>query len=385
MKNPIGQIFKQTIERRGKKVIVFDVRKRYIQNGVTRSKTKRCYTKAEAIIALQNLPNAIGADKIITVRTDYFFSELVEYYKKEYVKPAVFVNGRKVAGFQRNLKNIEKILKELSGSFGKVQIKTISYEDLRKFAETISQQKTERGDFPAVSTVNEKLSLLRRLFNVAIQMNWMDANPFKRGKPLIVRSAETVRNRMLNFDEEKRLLDACIGRREHLKSLIICALDTAMRKGEIFNLTWNLVDLNERVIYITDSEEKSKTGKAGILPMTTRLFDILKEREKYARDEFVFKKFDYKRSFGSACKLAELEDLHFHDLRGTAATRMLMAGVSETLVMKITRHTQFKTFFNHYTNIDLQGIQNVGLSLDNLIAKADTKADGENLVSTGIM
>jgi integrase len=162
-------------------------------------------------------------------------------------------------------------------------------------------------------------------------------------------------------------------------------LDTAMRKGDIFNLTWNQVDLNERVIYITDDEEKSKTGKAGILPITSRLYEIFKAKEQYAQNEFVFQKFDYKRSFGTACKLAEIEDLHFHDLRGTAATRMLMAGISETLVMKITRHTQFKTFFKHYTNVDRQSIQNVGLSLDNLIAKADGKADGENLVSTTVM
>lgn len=68
------------------------------------------------------------------------------------------------------------------------------------------------------------------------------------------------------------------------------------------------------------------------------------------------------RAFATACSRANITDLHFHDLRHTATTRMIRAGVPHTEVMKITGHTQMKTFLR-YLNLGSDAVQNAATML----------------------
>lgn len=385
-RNPFGNIHRHETLVGGKRVIVFDVTKRYKDtSGESRKLFKRCYSKAEATIQLTNFQSEV--ENAVYVPTERGFRELTGYYRAEYVKAAVFVNGRKVAGYRRNIKNIEKILTELDTYFGNAPIRQINYEHLRLFTETISQSRTVRGSFPAVSTINEKLSILRRLFNIAIQLDWLEINPFRRGKSLIDRAAEVKRNRMLTFDEESRLLAACLPHtikrpqkqkhvsqeifvdRRYLIPLIICALDTAMRRSEIFGLRWWQVDLANHVIYIKrEAAERTKTGTGGILPMSDRLHKIFSERYNHqGPEDEIFARFDYKRAWGSVCKEAGLDDLQFRDLRSTGATRMVLAGNAESQVMKVTRHRNLKVFLENYSNVDVLNARRIGQNLSRFI------------------
>ncbi len=78
---------------------------------------------------------------------------------------------------------------------------------------------------------------------------------------------------MLSHNEEARLLAACTGRRAHLRPLIICAIDTAMRRGELFKLCWRDVNLVTREITITALN--SKTARARNVAMTPRIHEEL--------------------------------------------------------------------------------------------------------------
>lgn len=399
-RNPFGAIIETWSVRDGKKRKAYDARKRYTDaDGKPAQKFKRCWTRADASAALINFANEIKTE-LETAKTEKeknksrTFRELAEYYKKEYVKPAVVVRGRKIAGFKRNTKAIEVSVDHLIEHFGCRPLRSISYEDIRKFSESYAQSKTIYERAPAVATVNEKLSLLRRILNIGIQKDWLDVSPFKRGRSLIDRAAEKKRNRMLSFEEEEKLLAACRiekkeipykrvrkydgeGREENLTAtirvdrkdlipLIICALDTAMRRGEIFGLEWWQVDLERRVIYLTkEAAQGTKTGVEGVLPISERLYGIFDEKTKQGRkSKKVFEKFDYRKAFAGACADAGIDDLQFRDLRSTGATRMVLAGNSESQVMKITRHTQLRTFLEHYTNVDVENAQRIGASLD---------------------
>lgn len=398
-RNPLGSIHKHVVLINGDKATVFDVSKRYTDKvGKPRKKFKRCYSKSEALTQLANFNTDVENEDFIPT-DDHSFRELVEYYRTEYVKDAVFINGRKVSGFRRNIKHVKKLLDELVAHFGDTPLRSVTYEMLRAYAVAIAQTLTVKDTMPAASTVNEKLSTLRRLFNVAIQMDWLDVNPFTRGKSLIDRGAETKRNRMLTFEEEQRLLLACENRdrvyiygrhktnrskteyikhvqREHLIPLIICALDTAMRRSEIFDLEWSQIDLKNRVIYLKDkAAEKTKTGTGGILPMTDRLHDILSQLHESSRDKNVFVRFDYKRAFRSACAEAGIEDLQFRDLRSTGATRMVLAGNAESQVMKVTRHKTLKVFLENYTNVDVANAQRIGTNLSKFIKNSTPKSN----------
>lgn len=417
-RNPFGSIFPREKKINGRKVTFYDARKRYKDaEGNKKEKFKRCRSYAEAMTELQNFQNEITQKlKEAAEKKDkpaiHKVGDLIAYYRTEYVKPAVYnASGRKIAGFKRKLKNIFTSLDLLEKHFGALDVRAVTYDDLRKFKESYSQTLTERDKLPAQSTVNEKMSMLRRIFNVGIQIYWLDVSPFKRGDSLIDKASENKRNRMLTFEEEERLLKACepgertypatrdiTNKREfkrnfktpekewtqtkfvdrsHLKPLIICALDTAMRRGEIFNLEWHQIDFEKRVIYLTQAAaQETKTGEEGILPLTDRLFLIFSEKYNgQPKSEKVFEKIDIKRSFVSACNEAGILDLQFRDLRSTGATRMVLAGNAESQVMKVTRHRNLKIFLDHYTNVDELNAIRIGKSLNKFIEDEKRKIE----------
>lgn len=419
-RNPFGTILEKVVTINGKRRTVYDVRKRYPVTGpdgkkTYRDKTKRCYSKVEAQAVLMSLPAEIRekqeADALKAkqrAERAYTFRELVEAFRAQEAKPAVILKGRKVTGYKQDIKNVHRVLDLLADHFGDKPILEITFADLENFRTWYSKRPTARGGLPAIATVNEKMSFLRRLFNFAIQIYWMDVSPFKRGASLIDKAGEAVRNRMLTFEEEKRLLDACgevktvtferrlrAGyrrgegtetvtqsipiRRGKLKRLIITALDTAMRRGEIFNLRWGQIDFEKRVIRITGTAAaETKTGQAGVLPMTERLRKVLLEiYDKQKPDAKVFGRYDLRTAFKAACKDAGITDLQFRDLRSTAATRMVLAGNAESQVMKITRHGRLKTFLDHYTNVDERNARTIGASLDDFMEKESEKADAQ--------
>ena len=411
-RNPFGAIIETWSFRDGKRRKAYDARKRYTDaDGNQKQKFKRCWTRADANTALINFANEIKTE-IENAKTEKernsrrTFAELAAHFKTHYVKPAVVVRGRKIAGYKRNYKSVERYVEEFERVFGARPLKSISYEDIRIYAENLAQTKTRNKEFPAVSTINDKLGVLRRILNIAVQKDWLDVSPFKRGKSLIDRAGEKKRTRMLTIEEEKRLLDACRiekkivpyvrvcrrdGReieekvtqivpvdRKRLIPLIVCALDTAMRRGEIFNLEWRQIDLENRIIYLTEeSATETKTGTEGVLPMTTRLFEILSEMKSRAKGRKVFTPYNYRKAFTGACRDAGIEDFQFRDLRSTGATRMVLAGNPESQVMKVTRHRQLKIFLEHYTNVDVKNAQRIGAKLDDFLEKENGRAAAE--------
>lgn len=394
--NPLGTIVERKVVRFGRKTTAFDARKRYTgPDGRRKEKSKRCWSRSEANTALLNFANEIRQEFIDYEANkekpkNHTFAELAAYYRKNYVKKAVFRDGRKISGFKDNLKNITKKLNTLEEHFGEMPLRSITYEDIRIFAEEFQRKKNSRNKYPAQSTVNNLLSVLRRVLNVGIQKDWLDVNPFRRGDPLINKRDAGARKRVLSFEEEERLLAACTGekevlvepkdrkpykallpvKREHLIPLIICALDTAMRRGEIFKLKRKQIDLENRVIYLLGADAAdTKTGAEGILPMTDRLYEILvKKCERLRPEQRVFPRLDFKNAFRGACEDAGIEDLQFRDLRATAISRMLESGVVGDIVRKVSRHSkETEVFHTNYVRVGVQTAQMIGNNLNALL------------------
>lgn len=425
-RNPFGTILEKTVIVGGRPRKVWDVRKRYSATDsagnvlrdargrkLYRDKTRRCYSKSEAAAALMSLPAEIaeknrvaGEESARTRERDFTFRELIERFRADEIRPAVVLKGRKIAGYKQNIDSVHYMADLLADYFGDRLIRSITFGDLQTFRTWYASRPTKRGGLPAVSTVNEKMSFLRRVLNYAIRIYWLDVSPFKRGPALIDKAGEAVRNRMLTFEEEERLLAACVDyksvtfTRRHrdsyrkgpglevvtqktyvgrgrLRGLIIAALDTAMRRGEIFALRWDQIDFDARVIRLTgDAAARTKTGRAGVLPMTGRFYDELRRiRETSPPRETVFERYDIRRAFTGACEDAGIEDLQFRDLRSTGATRMILAGNAESQVMKVTRHGRLKTFLDHYTNVDILNAQKIGRKLDDFIENETDKVD----------
>src|SRR5687767_9018301 len=122
-------------------------------------------------------------------------------------------------------------------------------------------------------------------------------------------SAETERDRILSFDEEARLLDVCTDRRTHLRPILICAVDTGMRAGEMFKMRWrDISDWRE----IRIPQTNSKTEESRVVGMTPRLRSEVQQLWEVSSkdpDDLVFGIGDsVKRAWKTSCRLAGVED-----------------------------------------------------------------------------
>jgi integrase len=119
----------------------------------------------------------------------------------------------------------------------------------------------------SITAVNRELELLRTIFSFAEHNDWVAKSPFKKGASLISKASERQRDRVLTLDEEARLLAACSGRRAHLRPLVITALDTGMRRGELLKLVWPDVDFALDLIRVRATNTKTERPRTiGITP-----------------------------------------------------------------------------------------------------------------------
>ncbi len=241
---------------------------------------------------------------------------------------------------KRSWKRDELSLSHLNNFFGDLKLSALTSKDILDY----QSKRLKDGMKPA--TVNRELACLRYLFNVAKQRgSFFGDNPVSKVKSLEMNNQV---ERVLTSEEEERLLASCF---PHLRAILICALNTGMRKGEILNLTWDDIDFENNVITIEAINTKSKKLKR--IPVNDKLRKVLLEQKlKTGFSEHVFlnsqgnpypSSGSLNRSFEMACRKAEIRGLRFHDLRHTAATRMIESGASIVAVSRILGHADLKT------------------------------------------
>ncbi len=151
-------------------------------------------------------------------------------------------------------------------------------------------------------------------------------------------------------------MTALTARRAHLRPLILLAINTGMRRGELLSLAWRNVDFQRGVIHVTNT----KTGRDRDVPMNSEVRSILLELQRQNEDEaFVFRNrktgvnlTDVKHGFNGACTDAGLDDFRFHDLRHTAGTRLADAGADAFTIAEILGHAtlQMTKRYTHATD-----------------------------------
>jgi integrase len=303
------------------------------------------------------------------------FDDLAEKYSQGKLTKAEYSNGIKVSG-RRSLLPVLSSLKALREYFGRKMVRSIKANDIEAYRRHRINTPTSSGTQRKIASVNRELEVLRAMFNFAIQNEWLIKNPLTLTKGIISKAAETERDRILSFDEERRLLEACTGRRGHLKSVLICAMDTAMRRGEIFKMRWLDVSFGTGEIYIPQTNTKTEESRTvGITPRLRRELDLLWEASPKDKDSLVFGITDtIKTAWKTACEMANLVDFRFHDCRHTATTRMIASGSPHTEVMKITGHSQLKTFLR-YLNITTETANKVASNLHSYLSERQFVAD----------
>ena len=217
-------------------------------------------------------------------------------------------------------------------------------------AECIERYKIARLHEVKPATVNRELACLRHMLNKAIEWGYLMDNPMKNVAPM---KTEPERVRYLELDEIQGLLAVCT---EHLRPIVLCALHTGMRKGEILNLKWSDIDLDQKTLTL----EKTKTNRRRTIPLSGILLQEVKRLPK--RSKYVFPNqngnpfTDIKRSFHTALKRACIENFRFHDLRHTFASHLVMSGHNIRVVQQLLGHADIKTT-TRYSHLSKQHLE----------------------------
>lgn len=214
----------------------------------------------------------------------------------------------------------------------------------------------------APKTINNELILMGHLFTLAMkEWEWVRDNPVAR---ISKERVENLIERWLTFEEEGKLLAVSPA---WLQEIILFAVNTGLRQGEILNLQWPLVDIFRKTITLLVQKNRGKDT----LPLNQKALDVLQKRIKVrqpGKNDFVFfnqngNRLDasnLQRALRSAVKTAGIDKLRFHDLRHTFATRLVQAGVDIYTVQKLGRWktiTMVMRYAHHYPESLRPGIE----------------------------
>jgi integrase len=262
------------------------------------------------------------------------FNEFVEQVYTPYAKAN-----------KRGFYNEQYRLKQLVNYFGNRKLSQLTRGDAETFKIEMSR---ERG--PA--TVNRLMGNLKHILSVAVQFEKLSVNPFIGVKLLSVPNGI---DRILTQEEETKLLAACDKvRTPHLRASVVIALNTGMRKGEIYGLRWESVDLETRWIRVLNGKTESSDRW---IPINDAVFSSLSDLKLHKTGDFVFPsprkaevRFrDPKKGFAKAIRLAGIPHLRFHDLRHTFATRLVRLRADIVTVQHLMGHSKI-TMTQRYTH-----------------------------------
>lgn len=243
------------------------------------------------------------------------------------------------------------------------------------------QQRLKAGAKP--TTLNRYTAALKAVLSKAVDWEVIDVHPLAKVKPLKLDSKGKVR--YLTEAEERRLRKALSDREtrirterasgnawraergrellpdlsavafvDHLQPIVLLAINTGLRRGELFNLAWADIDLRTRTLTVQGSG--SKSGETRHVPLNDEAIDVLTrwkpqqtgDDEQDIGGRYVFPAADggrldnIKKSFGKLLADADIDGFRFHDLRHHFASRLVMAGVDLNTVRELLGHANLE-------------------------------------------
>jgi integrase len=370
---------------------------RHVRVSLEKWANREIKSKTEADTAFDDLKKAIRAGTFDKRGIDpprdvspQTFRQLAEIYKERHVFAKKLAIGR----------TIDWRLRPLIERFGDRPIAEIKTADVEDFIADLRQprivgrRKTPRTLKPA--SINRTIEILRHMLNWAVGREYLDKTPFRRGTETLIRKlhADNQRRRRVSEDEEAALLTFAP---PLLRSMIITALDTGMRQGEMLALRFGDIDSKRQLIVLRGETTKSRKTRA--VPIATaRLKAVLAwlqleaDGRKKPDDALVFsdeagepigrfrtawmtavlKAHDIKpewRSYNwSALTPACNEEfrrinLHWHDLRHEYASRLVEKGVPLAQVRDLLGHASITTT-ERYDNQKLENLQAAAARLE---------------------
>ena len=258
--------------------------------------------------------------------------------EKTTLKEALEQYGKEITPGKKGAKQEKSRINILSNSaLGPRFLASIRGADVAKYRD-------ERLQNRSPITVNNELILLSHLFTVARKESDMEGlkNPVSDiRKP----KQPAGRDRRLHPGEEEKLLASAS---LQLKPMIILALETAMRLGELVSLRWDNIDLTRRVAHLSET----KNDASRTVPLSTRAAATLKALpHRLDGRVFVYSaNHTASHAFSDLVNKLKIEDLRFHDLRHEATSRLFEKGLNPMEVASITGHKTLQ-MLKRYTHL----------------------------------
>lgn len=292
-----------------------------------------------------------------------------------------FIEHRYQAWAEAHLRGHKEQLRMLSVDFAdmrRLPLSEISQWTIQKWAAG-KRNPTEPGKKPLRgSSINRRITALKSVLTKAVEWGVIDQSPLRGMKR--IKTDDAAKPRYLSADEAARLkveLNARQARQrqardqynawraarhldplpvlscaftDHMKPLVLLALNTGMRRGELFNLAWKDVDLAGRLVTVEGGG--SKSGRTRHIPLNDEAHTTLTTwREQAPTDlPLVFpspvtggRLDNINSAWREILKKAKIQDFRFHDLRHTFASWLVMRGVDLTTVRELLGHADLET------------------------------------------
>jgi integrase len=269
------------------------------------------------------------------------------------------------------------------GKLGKLNLDEMKLDEIKlAHVETWRLARQEAGIKPG--TINRDIATLRAALNRAVEWGLLETHPLARMKQLKVDRKR--KPRYLSPDEEKRLKEALVDRdalkhekrvsankwrkdrdiatwsdlstyTDNLTPLVFLAINTGLRRGELWNLVWGDIDLKQKLL--TVNGQGAKSGQTRHIPLNDKALGVLKLHRGDVIPMAhvpVFGSADFKKAWSALLVKADIQNFRFHDLRHTFASKLVMAGVPLNTVRELLGHSSIEMtlVYSHLSHGSLQ-------------------------------
>lgn len=222
-----------------------------------------------------------------------------------------------------------------------------------------------------------RLITLKSVMTKATEWGFLKENPLKNLK--LFRIDRSPKVRYLSLEEESQLRQALLQREQQLKQerksanqwrqergytlypevpedeycdylmpMILLAINTGLRQGELFNLSWSMVNLSERSLILSGGITKNNSSR--YIPLNDEAYNIIQQfyKKSAIKDGLVFPSRNnqpfnnVKRSWSAILKKANITQFRWHDLRHHFASKLVMAGIDLNTVRELLGHSDIK-------------------------------------------
>ena len=154
------------------------------------------------------------------------------------------------------------------------------------------------------------------------------------------RKAERLSGEQWRQERGREPLGAFEGYTDHLAPMVLLALNTGLRRGELTQITWQDVDLRTKVLTVRAGYAKS--GKERHVPLNKEAVSVLKQWQKSRPEGRLFPVAQINTAWERLLASAKITDFRFHDCRHDFASRLVMAGVSLAVVRDLLGHSSIE-------------------------------------------